>query len=194
MPSDTQFTALGPAIVGFQTSGTNIDLGVGAVGTKVGVHGSGPIGVAGDGTICGVQGKGSFVGVQGTGSVGGVSGEGFQGVIGKGTVEGVRGEGITGVHGIGDGPFQPVGVKGECSSGPGVLGESGSGPGGEFISKQGAQLHLKPLHVRNPTGTTAGRPGDPLASFAEEKGALALWFCTEGGDQTTAIWKRVQLV
>jgi hypothetical protein len=41
MSSDTQFTALGPASVGFQTDGANINKGVEATGRIVGVHGIG---------------------------------------------------------------------------------------------------------------------------------------------------------
>lgn len=38
MSSDDQFTALGPAAVGFQTNGSNIDVGAAVAGTKAGVQ------------------------------------------------------------------------------------------------------------------------------------------------------------
>lgn len=49
MSSDNQFTALGPAVSGFQTHGTNIQKGAECAGTELGVQGTGPIGVLGQG-------------------------------------------------------------------------------------------------------------------------------------------------
>jgi hypothetical protein len=65
MSSDNQFTALGPAIVGFQTDAANIDRGAEIHGNSVGIKGfcDGPVGD-------GVQGFGSgaFSGVAGFGA------------------------------------------------------------------------------------------------------------------------------
>ena len=71
--SDNQFTALGPAVIGFQTDSTNIDVGVQVAGNSVGVNASGPTGVIGVGSD---REGGSFVGpvgvsATGTTSVGG---------------------------------------------------------------------------------------------------------------------------
>ena len=49
MSSDNQYTALGPAAVGFQTDGANIAKGAEVAGTQLGVHGSSPVGVLGQG-------------------------------------------------------------------------------------------------------------------------------------------------
>ena len=64
MSSDNQFTALGPAIVGFQTDGANIDRGADITGNQVGVHGrcGGPVGNGVEGF-----GTGNFSGVAGFG-------------------------------------------------------------------------------------------------------------------------------
>lgn len=61
MSSDNQYTALGPAVIGFQTFGTEIDIGVEAGGNKVGVHATGPIAIHGEGYV-GVKGDGSAAG------------------------------------------------------------------------------------------------------------------------------------
>jgi hypothetical protein len=82
MPSSNQFTALGPAIVGFQTDGANIQRGAEAAGTQVGVHGIGPIGVHGEGQA-GSSG-GSATGVRGEGQGGGPGGS-FAAQPGSGT-------------------------------------------------------------------------------------------------------------
>jgi hypothetical protein len=59
MSSDNQYTALGPAAIGFQTDSTDIDKGVQAQGNSIGVDGyGGPIGVRGTGGV-GVVGVGS---------------------------------------------------------------------------------------------------------------------------------------
>ncbi|MEV2231751.1 hypothetical protein AB0H69_24710 [Streptomyces phaeochromogenes] len=56
MSSDTQFTADGPTIVGFQTGGANIQRGVDAAGTEVGVVGrSGKLGVRAEGGPVGIH-------------------------------------------------------------------------------------------------------------------------------------------
>lgn len=54
MSAENQFTALGPAAVGFQTHGANIDVGAEISGNTVGIRGScqGPVGD-------GVQGQGT---------------------------------------------------------------------------------------------------------------------------------------
>ena len=49
MSSDNQYTALGPAAVGFQTDGASIAKGAEVAGTQLGVQGTGPVGVPGRG-------------------------------------------------------------------------------------------------------------------------------------------------
>ena len=71
MSSDNQYTALGPAVIGFQTFGAEIDIGVDAGGNKVGVHATGPTAIHGEGDV-GVHGEG-VVGVKGVGSATGGS-------------------------------------------------------------------------------------------------------------------------
>src|SRR5450755_748722 len=71
MSSDNQYTALGPAVIGFQTFGSEIDIGVDAGGNKVGVHATGPVAIHGEGDV-GVHGEGA-VGVKGVGSATGGS-------------------------------------------------------------------------------------------------------------------------
>src|SRR5262245_28453300 len=87
MSSDTQFTALGPAAVGFQTSATRLEIGAVMTGISVGVQGRSQ-GVNADG----VQGFGN-------GRYSGVAGfarnpEG-NGVFGLG--KGITGAGVRGV-------------------------------------------------------------------------------------------------
>src|SRR5579862_7204847 len=58
MPGSDQFTAFGPAAVGFQTDGTEIDRGAEISGNTFGVMGSGTVaGVIGEGVQDGVHGK-----------------------------------------------------------------------------------------------------------------------------------------
>jgi hypothetical protein len=69
MSSDNQFTALGPAIVGFQTDGANIDVGAQIAGSKVGGNfhcDEGP-GVLSDSHTAAVSGSGGLRGVYGRG-------------------------------------------------------------------------------------------------------------------------------
>jgi len=49
MSSDNQFTALGPAIIGFQTNASRIERGAEIAGNEAGVHGIGPTGILGTG-------------------------------------------------------------------------------------------------------------------------------------------------
>lgn len=58
MPSSNQFTATGPAQVGFQTDGSRIDRGAEIAGNTLGVLGTGPTGVVGQGDQDGVHGIG----------------------------------------------------------------------------------------------------------------------------------------
>jgi hypothetical protein len=58
MTSDNQFTALGPATVGFQTHGTHVDRGAEIAGREFGVFGAGTVGLIGEGEEDGVRGHG----------------------------------------------------------------------------------------------------------------------------------------
>jgi hypothetical protein len=86
MSLDEQFTAKGPAAVGFQTrpNVTGIHRGVDVIGTELGVRGRGPSGVVGVGTTeegvrghgpLGVVGEGTRVGVVGVGLENGPGGK-----------------------------------------------------------------------------------------------------------------------
>jgi hypothetical protein len=132
MSSDNQFTALGPAIVGFQTDGANIDRGADITGNQVGVQGrcGGPVGD-------GVQGfgTGNFSGVAGFG--GGDANSTGTGVFGLGGVQAgdlfvpQRGPGVRGIGGGGPNtsPSVGVGVYGQGAfQAPGVVGQAGTAP------------------------------------------------------------------
>lgn len=134
MSSDNQFTALGPAIIGFQTHGANIDVGADISGNQVGVRGRCQSAV-GDG----VQGfgTGNFSGTAGFGADGN-SGVGAFGQGGAPNGDGVRGVGRgqagAGVRGV-SGELNGNGVIGEASNGTqafGVWGRSTTGFAGNF--------------------------------------------------------------
>jgi hypothetical protein len=189
MSSDTQFTALGPTSHGFQTSGTNILIGVYADGNHMGVHGRGPIGVLGDGGGIGVQGNGAAVGVFGEGALGvqgkgtseGVHGEGLIGVLGRGET-GVSGNGTNGPGVVGRGSLGSPGVHGQSITGPGVLADGGTGvfasgtdgAGVHATSKEVqaailqstkmAQLWLIPLRIKDPKSLPRSTAGELLAT------------------------------
>lgn len=157
MSSDNQFTALGPAIVGFQTDAANIDRGAEIHGNQVGIKGfcDGPVGDGvqgfGSGAFSGVAGFGADVaeannpgtGVFGKGGtsrdVAPVGGPGVRGIGGGGSggvgVVGQAGPGAQdadGVQGFGNGRFSGVaGFGGASGNGTGVFGLGGapSGPG-----------------------------------------------------------------
>lgn len=146
MSSDNQYTALGPAIVGFQTHGTNIDRGAEIAGNSLGIlgHCDGGNGVHGqsgsvnDSGVWGENTNGGF-GVSGStnaasgarGVIAGVwgsntgAGAGVRGTSGSG--DGIFGEGRNGVHGH-SGSATDSGVWGE-NNGRG-FGVSGFSPGG----------------------------------------------------------------
>ena len=120
MSSDNQYTALGPAIVGFQTDGSNINIGAQIAGNTVGIKGTcqGPVGDGVQGT-----GAGNFSGVAGWG--GPNSGTGVIGFGGGGAGPGVRGIGSGAQN---TGPAGPAGVYGHGGSdAPGVVGQAGDG-------------------------------------------------------------------
>ena len=122
MSSDNQYTALGPAIVGFQTDGSNINIGAQIAGNTVGIKGTcqGPVGDGVQGT-----GAGNFSGVAGWG--GPNSGTGVIGFGGGGAGPGVRGIGSGAQN---TGPAGPAGVYGHGGSdAPGVVGQAGDGVG-----------------------------------------------------------------
>ena len=134
MSSDNQFTALGQAIIGFQTDSASIDVGADISGTQGGVRGrsQGP----GDGD--GVQGFGSgaFSGVAGFGAnvnPGETAGTGVFGLGGT-VAETFTGSGAAGVRGIGGGgpntsPSLAAGVYGQGGvQSPGVVGQAGTSP------------------------------------------------------------------
>jgi hypothetical protein len=149
MSSDNQFTALGPAIIGFQTNSASIDVGADITGNQRGVTGRCG-GAVGDG----VQGfgTGNFSGVAGFGgnvSGGEAPGTGVFGLGGTATDNSVPGApGVRGIGGGGPNTTDPlgraVGVYGQGGQGgPGVVGSSlgnefaapgvaGFGTGGSF--------------------------------------------------------------
>jgi hypothetical protein len=185
MSSDNQYTALGPAIIGFQTSATNIDVGAEISGNKAGIRGS---------CVAGIGVRGESVGQEG------VHGQGTPGMLGigikngttghngvMGLVEGAEGAGVYGAHGQPGHPLDvtafPVspapgagvfgvsdeanGVLGTSHTGIGVRGTSDRSRGGEFESSPTvAQIRLVPIAQNTPTPAPElpkdGRVGDLL--------------------------------
>lgn len=156
MSSDSQFTALGPAAIGFQTDGSNITRGADVAGTEMGVHGhsDGGPGVLGDSfsNHPGVRGaSGTGRGVEGVSNTGigvfGTSdrGDGVQGISpqqGNSGVAGIHtgaGHGAYGQSVQGDGVFgttPAAGMSGVAGlhqgNGNGVYGRSARGFAGHF--------------------------------------------------------------
>ncbi len=96
MSSDTQFTALGPTQIGFQTHGARIKIGADIEGTEAGVigrcepgagiYGEGTTGIRGVGKRTGVYAEGASVGVQGIGIGASIDGQRFPGKTGVGVL------------------------------------------------------------------------------------------------------------
>src|SRR5215470_3870658 len=104
MSSDNQYTALGPAAVGFQTDGANIDVGVDVAGSKLGAKShcdDGP-GVVGESVhSVGVIGSSTNdVGVRGAGGTAGVSGRGQNPFNEPENTTGALGEGYQEAFGV----------------------------------------------------------------------------------------------
>jgi hypothetical protein len=131
MSSDNQFTALGPAIIGFQTDSSSIDRGAEIFGRDVGVEGRSDdgagvsgvslnfIGVFGQSTNhVAVRGRSSTkAGVEGISTVQGVFGMGTPGVLGSGIKNGATGH--NGVMGMVEGS-EGAGVFGGHRNAPPV--------------------------------------------------------------------------
>src|SRR5262245_23691205 len=102
MSSDNQYTALGPAIIGFQTNGSNIDKGAAVAGKQVGVeaHGVASHGVYATSDLdVGVFAEVSHVGKPAI--VGKAAGQDGAGVLGHATNLG--GDGLRGISELGHG-------------------------------------------------------------------------------------------
>jgi hypothetical protein len=180
MSSDKQFTALGPANVGFQTDGANIDVGADIHGSQAGIKGFCPVGdgVSGSGSV-GVHGiaiRGDLVdgpgvlgesergpGVSGSSRTSaGVSGNGTVGVLGSSGGEPALSSfgGSAGVLGtIGSfGPvLGPAGVVGTSSTVTGMAGSASLAPGVFGIS---SSPNHSSIHGQRGNG---GRPVDRSA-------------------------------
>jgi hypothetical protein len=211
MGSDNQWTALGPAIIEFQTNSNSIDTGAAISGNTVGVAGSsaqGP-GVVGTATNHdGVQGHSSVGGrsgvwgdnqASGVGVAGSsVNGVGVSGSSGSSTSlsetgDGVFGFGKNGVHGESR-SFSDSGVWGNnTGAGAGVAGSSVGGYGGDFSVGSGglAQVLIRPsVNTGAPGPDKKHQMGELFLDFTG-----VLYFCTKSTTGTTpATWKRVQLV
>lgn len=75
MEEEDWFQATGPAAVGFNTHGTNIDLGGSFSGSQAGAECRGETGLVGSGGVVGVAASGSHAGVVGRGVDGGRGGK-----------------------------------------------------------------------------------------------------------------------
>jgi hypothetical protein len=116
MSSDNQYTALGPAVIGFQTDGANIDVGADVAGKSVGAKGrcdDGP-GVVGESNSMGVLGTGGLRGVYGRGENRFNQPENTTGVLGEGYKEAF---GVTGLNFLSD-------ERAALGNGAGVIGAS----------------------------------------------------------------------
>jgi hypothetical protein len=209
MSSDNQYTALGPAIVGFQTHGTHITKGGEMSGTQIGVRGIGNVGASG----IGVQGEGVQYGIHGLAvadsSVSGpvLGGPGGTGVCGESSsgvgvlavsdsATGLQARGGsfgvdalstlgTGVRGISQGQIQKAPDGGFVTPYPaGVYGEGQYVYGGQF---SGAFAPLRLL----PSTTEKSHPssGPHLVGelFVDSTGSL--WFCKAAG--TPGTWVKL---
>jgi len=155
MPSANQFTALGPSLIGFQTSATNIQRGAQVAGTVVGVIGSCTANGAGPDSV-GVRGEGSLSSSDDQSPGAGVLGKGGMRHPGLNTRRLMHGAGVVGVAGGvphpgqephsmppheetgnvgvfgvgGDGEIRGgqagVGISGPELAGPGVVGHGGT--------------------------------------------------------------------
>src|SRR5262249_46962995 len=110
MSSDNQFTALGPAIIGFQTNSASIDVGADIFGNQAGIKGHCNFGT-------GVEGI-SSAGTEANPNDNGV------GVFGRGPAAGVRGIGDRSGEGESRSFTTGTGVDGFSESGVGVKGHS----------------------------------------------------------------------
>jgi hypothetical protein len=187
--SDNQFTALGPAIIGFQTFSNAIDKGAEISGNSIGVLGKCSIGVGIRGesqSNDGVTGETSNAGRSGvwgnnTGNGFGVSGssKGGPGVAGRSN----NNDGVTGQSSV---PGRS-GVWGNNTGNRfGVSGSSSNGYGGSFRGGQ-APLFLSPSNTNGSPTTGSHFMGE----FVVDRGG-ALYFCTQSG--TPGTWKRFQLL
>ena len=116
MPSETQFTPLGPAAVGFQTDGANIDVGGDIGGNKVG------------GKFNCISGSA----IEAISDPDNISSSNLAAVVGTSSGTGVRGNGLQfGVFGQCNSP-EGAGVSGSNEFGDGVLANSGEGDIGDL--------------------------------------------------------------
>src|SRR5262245_17845413 len=112
MSSDNQFTASGPATIGFQTNSASIDVGADVTGSQAGVRGHADKGIGVEGTSReDVEGNDQGVGVVGRGPSVGV-----RGIGGRVPLSLTTGTGVDGFSDSG------VGVQGHSQQGDGVVG------------------------------------------------------------------------
>jgi len=148
MSSDNQFTALGPADVGFQTDGANIKTGADIAGQAIGIHGrcNRGDGVVGESAVANKSGVFGF----NTAASGGAFGV-------SGTTASPNGSGVNGFAGSGNG------VIGTSQTNDGVAGSSSvAGKSGVFgfnTVKAGAAFGV--------SGTTASADGSGVNGFAD---------------------------
>ena len=190
--------------------GLSADTAINAVGSSVGVVGSG--------NQAGVVGS-SNAGIGVRGDAGPAGGTGVKGTGNPGVRGETKAHGDNAVEGIADtGPGAPptqlpqigAGVYGHSVAGTGVRGSSERGRGGMFSSDSVAQLHLTPRwHSNLNRLPCSGQAGDllmcsPLAGEGDRdpnpEGKASLWVCIRssegdvgvGGDGVPAVWARVQ--
>jgi hypothetical protein len=219
MSSDNQYTALGPAIIGFQTDGANIDQGasiggneVGVVGMCVGrgVNGDGVRGFAA-GNFSGVAGFGGGVsgteagtgvwgeggprapGVRGIGGGGPEAGTGVFGFGGDGGGPGVRGIGAGAVNTLTDSVNNAgVGVYGISTEFIGVQGESDSGPGVFGHSEDGVGVEGECSGGAGVSGGSVTGPGGAFSSIAGAQLRIPPSATTLADTAQSAVFKLVE--
>jgi hypothetical protein len=198
MSSDNQFTALGPTIIGFQTDGSNIQVGADIAGNEAGIRGhcAGGVGVSGDGAA-------GVVGSSDTGD--GVRGETKEGTAVKGTVDrNGNGDGVVGSALFGsilpdeveqfDGSLLPskgVGVRGESGFNHGIVGQSKSPPH-EVKKPDGSKVLFGMSGVFGFSSFTGEGPAFGVSGTANNVGGVGVaGFCHLGigvqGNSTRAV-------
>ena len=198
---DDSFNAKGPTVVGFETIGTDIAIGVAAFGTQCGVRGEAsgdpilqkPLRLVEDGT-----------GVHGHGTAQGVFGEGAVGV--RGLCQFWSGEEVVSSSDAALAAEAPPLLNADAASGVGVRAWSAHNRAGVFqtgadprppdfpLSPVTAQIHLVPIPTRTlPRDASAG---DLLVIRAgEPPDQVELWFCVKSsGASVASIWKKVSLI
>jgi hypothetical protein len=215
MGSDNQWTALGPAVIGFQTHSTNIQVGAEISGNDIGGRFKCDRGIAIEAASEKAVGIQAFSreapGVEGVGAPGvfGVGGQRSPKVGVMGVNQGIDSSGLYGVHtrsvnidsAVTPDIHPPMGAPGA-----GVYGYGEGGYGGVFESQSDpqsgfrvAQLRLVPLVNPGPLLPGIGQFGDLYVNVtgdpSEGTQTVNMYLCVSPGDgsaKNRAMWAPFQ--